>query len=72
MYCGLMGVELPENWNFYLAFAFFRQAVVLQGRHRASLAGEEPQQAGAQPRAQSCSTACSCLLFVPWDLFWEK
>ncbi|NXN78684.1 ACD10 dehydrogenase, partial [Bombycilla garrulus] len=39
MYCGLMGVELPENWNFYLAFAFFRLAVMLQGRHRGSLAG---------------------------------
>uniref|UniRef100_A0A8D2PLW6 Aminoglycoside phosphotransferase domain-containing protein n=1 Tax=Zosterops lateralis melanops TaxID=1220523 RepID=A0A8D2PLW6_ZOSLA len=40
MYCGLMGVELPENWNFYLAFAFFRLAVVLQGRHRGSLEGD--------------------------------
>ncbi|NWV47060.1 ACD10 dehydrogenase, partial [Daphoenositta chrysoptera] len=39
MYCGLMGVERPENWNFYLAFAFFRVAVMLQGRHRGSLAG---------------------------------
>ncbi|NXR84168.1 ACD10 dehydrogenase, partial [Pycnonotus jocosus] len=39
MYCGHMGVELPENWNFYLAFAFFRLAVVLQGCHRGSLAG---------------------------------
>ncbi|XP_054145008.1 acyl-CoA dehydrogenase family member 10 [Melozone crissalis] len=39
MYCGHRGVEHPENWNFYLAFAFFRRAVVLQGRHRGSLAG---------------------------------
>lgn len=39
MYCGLMGVEHPENWNFYLAFAFFRLAVMLQGCHRGSLAG---------------------------------
>nr|XP_021400257.1 acyl-CoA dehydrogenase family member 10 [Lonchura striata domestica] len=39
MYCGHMGVERPENWNFYLAFAFFRLAVMLQGRHRGSLAG---------------------------------
>ncbi|NXQ23992.1 ACD10 dehydrogenase, partial [Alaudala cheleensis] len=41
MYCGHMGEELPENWNFYLAFAFFRLAVTLQGR---PLAGEEPTQ----------------------------
>ncbi|NXR28890.1 ACD10 dehydrogenase, partial [Cinclus mexicanus] len=39
MYCGHMGVELPEDWNFYLAFAFFRLAVMLQGCHRGSLAG---------------------------------
>lgn len=73
MYCGLMGVELPENWNFYLAFAFFRLAVVLQGRHRGSLEGEEPHQARAQPWAlpellPCSSTACSCLLLVLWDL----
>ncbi|NXE93537.1 ACD10 dehydrogenase, partial [Menura novaehollandiae] len=39
MYCGHVGVERPENWNFYMALAFFRLAVVLQGRHRGSLAG---------------------------------
>ncbi|NXY26989.1 ACD10 dehydrogenase, partial [Atrichornis clamosus] len=39
MYCGHMGVERPENWNFYMALAFFRLAVVLQGRHHGSLAG---------------------------------
>ncbi|XP_066055561.1 acyl-CoA dehydrogenase family member 10 [Chamaea fasciata] len=49
MYCGLMGVERPENWNFYLAFAFFRLAVVLQGRHRGSLAGR-PAPGGSSPK----------------------
>ncbi|NXQ55245.1 ACD10 dehydrogenase, partial [Anthoscopus minutus] len=39
MYCDHMGVERPENWNFYLAFAFFRLAVMLQGRHHGTLAG---------------------------------
>ncbi|NXP57315.1 ACD10 dehydrogenase, partial [Chloropsis cyanopogon] len=39
MYCGHMGVECPENWNFYLALAFFRLAVMLQDRHRGSPAG---------------------------------
>lgn len=42
MYCDRMGVERPENWNFYMAFAFFRLAAMLQGLHRCSLAGEEP------------------------------
>uniref|UniRef100_A0A8D2QAL9 Acyl-CoA dehydrogenase family member 10 n=1 Tax=Zonotrichia albicollis TaxID=44394 RepID=A0A8D2QAL9_ZONAL len=43
MYCGHRGVQHPQNWNFYLAFAFFRRAVMLQGRHRGALAGEDQQ-----------------------------
>ncbi|XP_015499533.1 LOW QUALITY PROTEIN: acyl-CoA dehydrogenase family member 10 [Parus major] len=39
MYCVHMGMERPENWNFYLAFAFFRLAAMLQGRQGGSLAG---------------------------------
>ncbi|KFQ70891.1 Acyl-CoA dehydrogenase family member 10, partial [Phaethon lepturus] len=39
MYCDHMGVEHPENWNFYMAFAFFRLAAMLQGLHKRSLAG---------------------------------
>lgn len=42
MYCGHRGVERPQNWNFYMAFAFFRLAATLQGLHKRSLAGEEP------------------------------
>ncbi|XP_064889586.1 acyl-CoA dehydrogenase family member 10 isoform X4 [Columba livia] len=39
MYCDHMGMELPENWNFYMAFAFFRLAAMLQGLHKCALAG---------------------------------
>ncbi|OPJ74993.1 acyl-CoA dehydrogenase family member 10 isoform A [Patagioenas fasciata monilis] len=39
MYCDHMRMELPENWNFYMAFAFFRLAAMLQGLHKHSLAG---------------------------------
>ncbi|NXP04355.1 ACD10 dehydrogenase, partial [Thinocorus orbignyianus] len=39
MYCDYMGVERPENWNFYMAFAFFRLAATLQGLYKHSLAG---------------------------------
>ncbi|POI29028.1 hypothetical protein CIB84_007222 [Bambusicola thoracicus] len=45
-YCGHMGMELPENWNFYMAFAFFRLAAMLQGLHKCSLAGEKPNHTG--------------------------
>uniref|UniRef100_A0A8B9ZB17 Aminoglycoside phosphotransferase domain-containing protein n=1 Tax=Buteo japonicus TaxID=224669 RepID=A0A8B9ZB17_9AVES len=37
MYCGHMGVGCPENWNFYMAFAFFRLAAMLQRLHKHSL-----------------------------------
>uniref|UniRef100_A0A8C3PTL5 Aminoglycoside phosphotransferase domain-containing protein n=1 Tax=Calidris pygmaea TaxID=425635 RepID=A0A8C3PTL5_9CHAR len=46
MYCDHMGVEHPENWNFYMAFAFFRLAAMLQGLYKRSLEGEEPKHAG--------------------------
>uniref|UniRef100_A0A669PAG5 Aminoglycoside phosphotransferase domain-containing protein n=1 Tax=Phasianus colchicus TaxID=9054 RepID=A0A669PAG5_PHACC len=39
-YCGHMGMELPDNWNFYMAFAFFRLAAMLQRLHKQSLTGE--------------------------------
>ncbi|KFQ50244.1 Acyl-CoA dehydrogenase family member 10, partial [Pelecanus crispus] len=39
MYCSHMGVEHPENWNFYMAFAFFRLAAMLQGLYKHSLEG---------------------------------
>ncbi|KFQ39042.1 Acyl-CoA dehydrogenase family member 10, partial [Mesitornis unicolor] len=40
MYCGRMGVKHPENWNFYMAFAFFRLAAALQGLYKCSGAGK--------------------------------
>uniref|UniRef100_A0A8C5J3C8 Aminoglycoside phosphotransferase domain-containing protein n=1 Tax=Junco hyemalis TaxID=40217 RepID=A0A8C5J3C8_JUNHY len=52
MYCGHRGVQHPQNWNFYLAFAFFRRAVMLQGRQCGSLAGEDQQGSCVLHRAQ--------------------
>ncbi|KFU90236.1 Acyl-CoA dehydrogenase family member 10, partial [Chaetura pelagica] len=41
MYWSQMGMEHPENWNFYMAFAFFRLAAALRGLRTRS-AAEEP------------------------------
>jgi aminoglycoside phosphotransferase (APT) family kinase protein len=30
-YCKLMGIDKITNWNFYLAFSFFRLAAIAQG-----------------------------------------
>lgn len=63
MYCDHMGVEHPENWNFYMAFAFFRLAAMLQGLYKHSLAGEERNHAGpalheSPARAQTHEHQC--------------
>jgi aminoglycoside phosphotransferase (APT) family kinase protein len=30
-YCGLMGIDKIDNWNFFMAFSFFRLAAICQG-----------------------------------------
>ena len=30
-YCERRGIEPPRNWDFYVAFCFFRLAAILQG-----------------------------------------
>uniref|UniRef100_A0A8C0P558 Acyl-CoA dehydrogenase family member 10 n=1 Tax=Canis lupus familiaris TaxID=9615 RepID=A0A8C0P558_CANLF len=37
MYCLHSEIPLPENWNFYMAFSFFRMAAVVQGIYKHSL-----------------------------------
>ncbi|XP_059749685.1 acyl-CoA dehydrogenase family member 10 isoform X4 [Balaenoptera ricei] len=39
MYCLHMGIRPTENWNFYMAFSFFRIAAILQGVYKRSLTG---------------------------------
>lgn len=39
MYCLHMGIPPTENWNFYMAFSFFRVAAILQGVYRRFLTG---------------------------------
>jgi len=38
-YCQRMGIEKIENWNFYLAFNYFRLAAIVQGVYKRSLDG---------------------------------
>ncbi|XP_075390665.1 acyl-CoA dehydrogenase family member 10 [Tenrec ecaudatus] len=40
MYCHHMGIPPVENWNFYMAFSFFRVAAILQGVYKRSLTGQ--------------------------------
>ena len=36
-YCKNMNIDQAETWNFYLSFAFFRIAAILQGVYKRSL-----------------------------------
>lgn len=38
-YCRLRGIGSIENWNFYLAFSFFRLAAIAQGVKKRALGG---------------------------------
>ncbi|MCO7055724.1 phosphotransferase [Pseudomonas juntendi] len=38
-YCARMGLEGIENWNFYLAFSFFRLAAIAQGVKKRAVGG---------------------------------
>ena len=46
-YCERRGIGRIKNWNFYLAFCFFRMAAILQGVYKRSLDGNasNPQKA---------------------------
>ena len=38
-YCELRGIPEIENWNFYLAFSFFRLAAIAQGVKKRAIDG---------------------------------
>ncbi|WP_114389503.1 phosphotransferase family protein [Notoacmeibacter marinus] len=38
-YCERRGIARPDNWNYYIAFSFFRLAAILQGVYRRALDG---------------------------------
>jgi aminoglycoside phosphotransferase (APT) family kinase protein len=39
LYCQARGIDVPANWNFYLAFSFFRFAGILQGVLKRAIEG---------------------------------
>jgi aminoglycoside phosphotransferase (APT) family kinase protein len=57
-YCKLVGVEQIDNWNFYLAFSFFRLGAIAQGVAKRAVDGnasnKEAQKVGqlVQPLSQ--------------------
>ncbi|TDG03060.1 phosphotransferase family protein [Paraburkholderia guartelaensis] len=47
-YCRLRGIASIENWNFYLAFSFFRFAAIAQGVKKRALGGNASHEKARQ------------------------
>ncbi len=47
-YCELRGISSIENWNFYLAFSFFRLASIAQGVKKRALSGNASNEKARQ------------------------
>jgi aminoglycoside phosphotransferase (APT) family kinase protein len=47
-YCELRGLSSIENWNFYLAFCFFRLAAIAQGVKKRALGGNASSEKARQ------------------------
>lgn len=58
MYCQHMGIPPIENWNFYMAFSFFRLAAIVQGVYKRSLTGNGVAREN-QPEGRGHSQAAS-------------
>ncbi|XP_068681218.1 acyl-CoA dehydrogenase family member 10-like isoform X2 [Montipora foliosa] len=43
-YCQRAGIPVVANWNFYMAFSFFRVAAILQGVYKRALQGQASSQ----------------------------
>ncbi|XP_019362773.1 PREDICTED: acyl-CoA dehydrogenase family member 10 [Gavialis gangeticus] len=62
MYCGHMGIPPIENWNFYMAFSFFRVAAILQGVYKRSLTGQ-----ASSATAESGGKQAESMADLAWD-----
>ncbi|XP_077787298.1 acyl-CoA dehydrogenase family member 10 [Podarcis muralis] len=62
MYCKHMGTPAVENWNFYMAFSFFRVAAILQGVYKRSLTGQ-----ASSATAGSSGKQAEFIADLAWD-----
>ncbi|XP_061459477.1 acyl-CoA dehydrogenase family member 10 isoform X2 [Rhineura floridana] len=62
MYCNHMGIPPVENWNFYMAFSFFRVAAILQGVYKRSLTGQ-----ASSATAENSGKQAEFMADLAWD-----
>ncbi|XP_049721482.1 LOW QUALITY PROTEIN: acyl-CoA dehydrogenase family member 10 [Elephas maximus indicus] len=62
MYCLHVGIPPIENWNFYMAFSFFRIAATLQGGYKHSFTGK-----GSSASAEQTGNLTEFMCNLAWD-----
>ncbi|KAG8513231.1 Acyl-CoA dehydrogenase family member 10, partial [Galemys pyrenaicus] len=62
MYCLHAGIPAIENWNFYMAFSFFRVAAILQGVYKRSLTGQ-----ASSANAEQTGKLIEFMANLAWD-----
>ncbi|XP_029427537.1 acyl-CoA dehydrogenase family member 10 isoform X2 [Rhinatrema bivittatum] len=62
LYCDRMGIPPVENWNFYMAFSFFRVAAILQGVYKRSLTGQ-----ASSAKAELGGKQAEYMASLAWD-----
>ncbi|XP_066465906.1 acyl-CoA dehydrogenase family member 10 isoform X2 [Tiliqua scincoides] len=62
MYCDHMAIPPARNWNFYMAFSFFRMAAILQGVYKRSLTGQ-----ASSATAESSGKQAEFMANLAWD-----
>ncbi|KAH0625627.1 hypothetical protein JD844_015217 [Phrynosoma platyrhinos] len=62
MYCDQMGIPPIKNWNFYMAFSFFRIAAILQGVYKRSLTGQ-----ASSATAEGTGKQAEFMADLAWD-----
>ena len=63
-YCQRMGIEKLENWNFYLAFSFFRLAAIAQGVAKRAADGNASSKAAGGVAAMVQQLAANALTII--------
>ena len=63
-YCQRMGIAEIPNWNFYLAFSFFRFAAILQGVKKRAIAGNASSEKALQMGELVKPLACSAVELI--------
>uniref|UniRef100_H3AVJ6 Acyl-CoA dehydrogenase family member 10 n=1 Tax=Latimeria chalumnae TaxID=7897 RepID=H3AVJ6_LATCH len=62
LYCQNMGIQTIKNWNFYMAFSFFKVAAILQGVYKRSLIGQ-----ASSANAEGTGKLAERIADLAWD-----